>query len=41
MSLTRQEGYKTFSEWFRHHFGDKYAVDKTGAMYCTDKKELV
>ena len=36
ISLTRHEGYKTFSEKFRDHFGERYACDRLGAI-CTGK----
>lgn len=32
MSITRQEGLNTFTEIFRKHFGEKYAIDRTGAL---------
>lgn len=41
MSLTRHEGFKNFSEWFKHHFGNDYKVDKSGALICTNKNEVV
>merc|ERR1712167_464747 len=35
ISLIRHEGYMTFSEKFRKHFGDYYAVDAKGCLYTT------